>query len=541
MSTTFAADLEEIVYPVSFDADDENELPRVEARRVLPGMFVAGLDRPWSDTPLPQGGLLVSADDELMAIRSHCRQVRVDPSRSSPDMLDAIRAAAVLSSEQALALLDEPFGTPGASAEARACAVAAPSAPSSDRRQHRTLGAAPVERRDDVHPSDAARERLRALVLANDGRPTSGRGGAIARMRSWFFAQPGGVDEGARPCELAQLQLRYGDSIGAVEPGATEPIRDSFGHARVAHARLVSAADALVAQVRQGSTPALESLDATIDDFVAILQRAPEALRWAEALYAQNAPRPNPATAVALNLAGFGRSLGMPAQSLRELALVGLLLDLGKALLPRELLEHPGVLAPHDYALMQQHVAIGRDLLDRAGTLAPEVLRAISEHHERLDGSGYPRRLRGNDIGLFGRMAAIVDTFSGLTATRAYANPLSIEDALSALNEWGRSLFCRDLVGRFVLSIGVFPVGTLVELRGGEVAAVVDRPRGERLLPKLVVLTAADKGPLRPVRDRTGRQEPDEVYSGAQVRIARGLPAGAYGLRLPDYYGRPRI
>src|SRR5690606_21271650 len=114
--------------------------------------------------------------------------------------------------------------------------------------------------------------------------------------------------------------------------------------ARVVHARLVGAADALVAQVRQGTAPALEALDEPVGAFVDMLQHAPEALRWAEALYAQNAPRPNPASAVAINLSGFGRALGMPAESLRELVLVGLLLDLGKALLPRELLEQPGVL-----------------------------------------------------------------------------------------------------------------------------------------------------------------------------------------------------
>ncbi len=545
MSTSFVADLEEIVYPaVSSDGDDDAELLRIEARRVLPGMFVAELDRPWSDTPLPQGGLLVASDDELAAIRKHCRQVRVDPARSVPDMLDAIKAAAVLSSERTLTLVEDDFGTSPASAEAAARAgdeaSATPRARRAVPRGRGTLSAAPAARRDDVHPSDAARVRLRALLQASEGRPLQERGSAVARLRNWLSAGSGAARERPRLCELDELRARYGDTIGAIEPVESTPIRDSFAQARIAHARLVGAADALVAQVRQGGIPALESLAVPIDEFVATLQHAPDALRWAEALYAQNAPRPNPASGVALRLAGFGRALGMPAQSLRELVLVGLLLDLGKALLPRELLEHPGVLAPHDYALVQQHVTIGLDLLERAGGVAPMVLRAIAEHHERLDGSGYPRRLRGDDIGLFGRMASIVDTFCGLTAVRAYANPLSVEDALSALNEWGRSLFCRDLVERFVLSIGVFPIGTLVELRGGEVAAVVDRPRAERTLPKLVVLTGADKGPLRPVRDRTGRQEPDEIYSGAQVRIARGLPAGAYGLRLPDYYGRSR-
>ncbi len=552
MSTSFVADLEEIVYPASSDADEGADLLRIEARRVLAGMFVAELDRPWSDTPLPQGGLLVASDDELAAIRQHCRQVRVDPARSAADMLDAIKAAAVLSSERTLTLVDDEFGPASPDAgPAEGAADAADEAAATQRvrgsrraaaRSRGALSAAPAARRDDVHPSDAARVRLRALLQAGEGRPVHerGRGSAVARLRNWLSAGAGAARESPRLCELAELRARYGETIGAVEPVESTPIRDSIAQARIAHARLAGAADALVAQVRQGAIPALEPLDAPIEEFVATLQHAPDALHWAEALYAQNAPRPNPASGVALRLAGFGRALGMPPPALRQLVLVGLLLDLGKALLPRDLLEHPGVLAPHDYALVQQHVTIGLDLLERTGAVAPEVLRAIAEHHERLDGSGYPRRLRGDDIGLYGRMAAIVDTFCGLTAMRAYANPLSVEDALSALNEWGRSLFCRDLVERFVLSIGVFPIGTLVELRGGEVAAVVDRPRAERTLPKLVVLTGADKGPLRPVRDRTGRQDPDEVYSGAQVRIARGLPAGAYGLRLPDYYGRPR-
>ncbi|HLT25938.1 MAG TPA: HD domain-containing phosphohydrolase [Zeimonas sp.] len=553
MSTSFIADLEEIVYPSPSDADDDQEFPRIDARRVLPGMFVAELDRPWGDTPLPQGGLLVTNDDELAALRRHCRQVRVDPARSAPDMLDAIKAAAVLSRAHVLTLVDEhlsadspangPTPDPGGGADNDSAGAAAGSrrgraARRTAARHAGSLLPPAAERRDDVHPSVEARARLRALLLASEGKPVRERSGAVARLRTWFFSS--GKSGTPRLSSLETLRARYGEAIGATEAAEPAPMRENLPQARVAHARLVAAADALIAQVRQGSTPSLESLDEPVDDFVTVLQQSPDALRWAEGVYAQHAPRPNPASAVALNLACFGRALGMPAQSLRELVLVGLLLDLGKALLPRDLLEHPGVLAPHDYALVQQHVAIGLDLLERSGTLAPHVLRAVAEHHERLDGSGYPRRLRGDEIGLLGRMAAIVDAFSGLTAVRAYANPLSVEDALSALNEWSESLFCRDLVERFVLSIGVFPVGTLVELRGGEIAAVVDRPRGERLLPRLVVLTGPDKGPLRPMRDRSGRQEPDEVYSGAQVRIARGLPAGAYGLRLPDYYGRPK-
>ncbi len=543
MATPFIADLEEIVYPSASGAHDDRY--RIDARRVLAGMFVAELDRPWADTPLPQGGLLVTGDDEIAAIRRQCTHVMVDPKRSTAGMLDAIKAAAVLSNDQPLTLAGYENAVESAPAPAPASARDAASA---RRRRNAALRDAPdvhVERRDDVHPSNQSRVRVRALLLARDGRPApemrSAAMSPVARLRSWLTGD-------ARAAESVQLGVRHsieelraawGDPIGAVEPAGHEPIRGSLADARPAFAQLVGAADSIVAQVRHGNTPALEPIRSAIDAFVPVLQRAPDAMRWVGAIHSQNAPSPNPAVAVALRLAEFGRSLGMDREALHELALTGLLLDVGKALLPRELLEHPGVLAPHDHALVKQHVTIGLDLLSRSGPLPESVVRAIAEHHERLDGSGYPGRLRGEEISLYGRMAGIVDTFCGLTAIRAYANPLSVEDALSALHGWSGQLFCADLVEHFVLCTGVFPIGTLVELRGGEVAAVVERQPGEQMHPRLVVMTGADKGPLRPVRDRAGEQDPDHVYTGASVRIAHGLPAGAYGLRLPDFYARP--
>src|SRR5690606_5386047 len=165
--------------------------------------------------------------------------------------------------------------------------------------RHHVLLPSPAERRDDVHPTNEARGRVRAL-LAGEGKPVGERTGAVARLRSWFSAGAAGAEP--RMCSLDDLRTRYGDTIGAVEPVDPSPIRGSVAEARVVHARLVGAADALVAQVRQGTAPALEALDEPVGAFVDMLQHAPEALRWAEALYAQNAPRPNPASAVAINL-----------------------------------------------------------------------------------------------------------------------------------------------------------------------------------------------------------------------------------------------
>ena len=126
----------------------------------------------------------------------------------------------------------------------------------------------------------------------------------------------------------------------------------------------------------------------------------------------------------------------------------------------------------------------------------------------------------------------------GVTAARAYANPLSAEDAMSALHEWSGKLFCPRLVEQFIVAHGAYPIGSLVELQSGEVAAVVDRQPGNRLQPKLVIMTGPDKGPVRALAEAATRN-PDGTPKRIAVRVARSLPAGAFGLRLKDYYLAP--
>jgi len=530
---------EGLVYAVRDDA--QAGLQRVDTRRLLKGMFVAELDRPWSDTPLPPNGMLIESDEELQAIRRYCQFVMVDSARSAGELVAAIRAAAVLSTERTPGGDDDWTRHGGAAHEGghaeRARGVAV-------RRKPGAAGA-PPKPRDDVHPSVATRAKI--LRLVRDGEPAAlPAKGALSQVRRWFGLDRGGRSDASLDTEtlrhrqaLQVLRDEWGDAIGACDHGEGARIRDSIALARPVHGRLVAAADTAIRQVRQGTVLGFQPLAEAADAFAACLSTAPDAMRWLDAVYAENAPAPNHAIGVATRLADFGRALGMERAALRELTLVGLLADVGKALLPREVLEHPGVLKPSDYALMKQHVTIGLDILSRAGAIPEAVIRGIAEHHERLDGSGYPGGSRGNAIGLYGRMAGIVDTFCALTVARAYANPLSAEEALSALHEWSGSLFCRSLVEQFILANGAFPVGTMVELQTGEIAAVVDRRPGSRLQPKLVVMTGADKGPLRRRPDRAEPRNPDQRRQGAPVRIARGLPVGAFGLRLKDYYSTP--
>src|SRR5690606_14166049 len=176
------------------------------------------------------------------------------------------------------------------------------------------------------------------------------------------------------------------------------------------------------------------------------------------------------------------------------------------------------------------HVRLGLEALHRDMRLAQPVEEGIAQHHERLDGTGYPKGLRGEEIGVFGRMAAIADSFAALIAVRAYANASAPQDALMNLYEWAGTSFDEPLVEQFVQAIGLFPVGSLVELSTGEVAVVLAHSRVRRLEPRVMVLTGADKSPTAAPfeRDLLARSKDHER---GPVRIVRGLADGAYGLR----------
>ena len=123
--------------------------------------------------------------------------------------------------------------------------------------------------------------------------------------------------------------------------------------------------------------------------------------------------------------------------------------------------------------------------------MAPEVIEGIEQHHERMNGSGYPAGAMGDEIGIYGRMAGIVDTYAALTNHRPYAAAASSYEALRSLSGWAGEFFHEPLVHQFVSSIGVFPVGSLVLLESQRLAIVVDEPADSPTTPDVAVFLCA--------------------------------------------------
>jgi putative nucleotidyltransferase with HDIG domain len=179
----------------------------------------------------------------------------------------------------------------------------------------------------------------------------------------------------------------------------------------------------------------------------------------------------------------LGKKLGLDEQQQRRVGMGGLLHDVGKAAVPLEILNKPGRLTPEEMAIMRQHPIVGAQMLMEADA-DEDLLDITLHHHEKLDGSGYPHGLKGEEISLFSRMAAVCDVYDAVTSDRPYRKGWTPAEAMHNMLSW-RGHFDTKLLQTFVRSIGIYPVGSLVRLASGRVALVVQAGEQSLLKPKV--------------------------------------------------------
>jgi hypothetical protein len=163
------------------------------------------------------------------------------------------------------------------------------------------------------------------------------------------------------------------------------------------------------------------------------------------------------------------------------------------------------------------------------------ALAIIAAHHERYDGTGYPRGLEGMSIPLAAEMAGIIDTYCAMTRERVYRGAVSSQRAMETLNQQRNKQFRDTLVDQFLQCIGLYPIGTLVELNSGEVAVVIQQNQVRRLQPRVLVLLAPDKSIERFPRTLDLLMQPESA-EGEPYRIVQALPPNAYGIDPKDFY-----
>lgn len=291
----------------------------------------------------------------------------------------------------------------------------------------------------------------------------------------------------------------------------------------------------MMLQIEKKAVLEVKAVKDALNPMIDSVMRNPDACIWLARMKTQDNYTYKHSMASSVWAVALGRQLGLPRIDLSTLATGTLLIDIGKLHLPPGLLSKPGRLSVEEFDVMKTHVELGVSILKDSTEATRVVLEMISTHHERHNGKGYPRGLKGTQIPVFGRIAAIADCYDAMTSDRTYAQAVSPSYAVRKLYEWRDIDFQAELVEEFIQAIGIYPAGTLVELSTGEVGIVIAENRERRLRPKILLLLDAQKRPFKENRTLNLR-DVEHNENGESLDIIGSLEPGAYGISTDTIY-----
>jgi HD-GYP domain-containing protein (c-di-GMP phosphodiesterase class II) len=220
-------------------------------------------------------------------------------------------------------------------------------------------------------------------------------------------------------------------------------------------------------------------------------------------------------------MVALARELGMNESQTRAAGTAGLLHDLGKAVMPLDVLNKPGKLTDAEFAIIRSHPEEGHRMLQRAEKADPVALDVVLHHHEKVDGSGYPKRLSGDQISIFAKMGAVCDVYDAITSNRPYKAGWDPAESVRKMAEWSQGHFDTRVFQAFVKSIGIYPIGSLVLLSSGHLGVVTEQGEKSLLTPQVkVFFSTRSNARIRPeILDLgspgcphriVGREDPDK-------------------------------
>ncbi len=307
-------------------------------------------------------------------------------------------------------------------------------------------------------------------------------------------------------------------------PGAAAPPRRAVSHSLESELERASglitrtreAVASLFQAVRLGQAIAVEGCRELVDDITASVKRNPDAFVNLARLKRRDDVTYMHSVAVCALMVALGRELGFDEDACREAGLAGLLHDVGKALMPLEVLNKPGALTDQEFDIMRTHPEQGRMLLMAGESATAHALDVCMHHHERMDGKGYPSRLPAERISLFSRMGAVCDVYDAVTSDRPYRDGWDPADALARMASWNGQ-FDDTVFTALVRTLGIYPIGALVRLKSGKLAVVAEHNPGKPLTPVVKAFySTRSEMPIKPQRIDLSRPGCSDAITGRE-------------------------
>jgi len=251
-------------------------------------------------------------------------------------------------------------------------------------------------------------------------------------------------------------------------------------------------------EARMGKAMNAEDALPLVNDIVASVSRNQGAITSLVRLKSKDDYTYMHSVAVCVLMVALARELGLNEEQIRQAGLAGLYHDVGKMAIPDEILNKPGALSDEEHIVMRKHAEFGHAILSRSKQIDDVCLDVCLHHHEKMDGTGYPHKMKGSEISIFAKMGAVCDVYDAITSNRPYKAGWEPGVSLHRMAQW-TGHFDQDIFKAFVKCIGIYPIGSLVKLKSGRLAIVIDQSPASLLTPVVkVIFSTKSKTRIKP-------------------------------------------
>jgi HD-GYP domain-containing protein (c-di-GMP phosphodiesterase class II) len=317
------------------------------------------------------------------------------------------------------------------------------------------------------------------------------------------------------------------------------PIEQELSHATSIYKDACSQTSAILDSIRLSGELDVNQVNQVVDDCVDSILRNDSALVWLTQIRNKDNYTAEHSLRTCIYAIALGRELGFQELELQNIGACGLLHDVGKVHLPSELLIKQNNLTLEEIKIMQQHPMYGKKLLISKAGIYPGAVDVAYCHHERLDGSGYPRGITADRIPYYAKIIAIIDSYDSMISDKHYSQGMTTLDACRHIYQCKDTLYDKVILGHFIHFIGIYAPGSLVEMNTGEVGIVIEANNDEGIKPRILLILGSDK------QEKNERivdlKKGDITFTNTVYAIKKSLSSGAYGIKIEDYLDSIRV